>query len=40
MSKFDFNKVERTPRYWCSPVNLMHIFRALFSKNTSGGLLL
>ena len=27
-------------RHGCSPVNLMHIFRALFPKNTSGWLLL
>ena len=29
-----------TPQYGCSPVNLLHIFRTPFSKNTSGGLLL
>ena len=27
-------------RHGCSPVNLLHIFRTLFPKNTSGGLLL
>ena len=27
-------------RHWCSPVNLLHIFRTPFPKNTSGGLLL
>ena len=27
-------------RHGCSPVNLLHIFRTPFSKNTSGGLLL
>ena len=27
-------------RHGCSPVNLLYILRALFSKNTSGGLLL
>ena len=27
-------------RHGCSPVNLRHIFRALFPKNTTGGLLL
>ena len=27
-------------RHWSSPVNLMHIFRTLFPRNTSGGLLL
>ena len=32
MPKCDFNKVE------CSPVNLLHIFRTLFLKNTSGRL--
>ena len=26
--------------HWCSPVNLLHIFRTGFSKNTSGWLLL
>ena len=29
-----------TLRHRCSPVNLQHIFRTCFSKNTSGGLLL
>ena len=32
--------VLRTLRHGCSPVNLLHIFRAAFSKNTSGLLLL
>ena len=27
-------------RHWCSPVNLLHIFRTPFPKNTSGWLLL
>ena len=27
-------------RHGCSPVNLLHVFRTLFTKNTSGGLLL
>ena len=27
-------------RHGCSAVNLLHIFRANFSKNTSGGLIL
>ena len=27
-------------RHWCSPVNLKHIFRTLFPRNTSGGHLL
>ena len=45
MSKCGFNKVARQ-LYWnhtsagCSPVNLLHIFKTLFPKNTSGGLLL
>ena len=44
MPKCDFNKVtcnfiEVTLRHECSPVNLLHIFRTLFSKNTSGWLL-
>ena len=34
------NFIEITPRYGCSPVNLMHIFRSPFSKNTCGWLLL
>ena len=38
MSKCDFNKVAL--RHGCSPVNLLHIFRTLFLKNTSGRLLL
>ena len=32
--------VEITLRRGCSPVNLLHIFRTTFPKNTSGGLLL
>ena len=32
--------IEITHRYGCSPVNLLHIFRTTFSKNTSGWLLL
>ena len=42
MPKCDFNKVaiEITLRHECSPVNLLHIFRTPFPKNTSGGLLL
>ena len=47
MPKCDFNKVallcnfiEITLRHGCSPVNLPHIFRRSFSKNTSGWLLL
>ena len=37
MPKCDFNKVAK---HGCSPVNLLHIFRAPFLKNTSGPLLL
>ena len=45
MAKCDFNKaacnfIEITLRHGCSPVNLLHIFRAPFPKNTSGWLLL
>ena len=45
MPKCGFNKVasnfiEITLRHGCSPVNLLHIFRTPFSKNTSGWLLL
>ena len=36
MPKCDFNKVTKET----SPVNLLHIFRKLFPKNISGGLLL
>ena len=34
------NFIEITHRHGCSPVNLMHIFRTPFPKNTSGRLLL
>ena len=34
------NFTEIKLRYGCSPVNLLHIFRAPFPKNTYGGLLL
>ena len=34
------NFFEITLRHGCSPVNLLHIFRTLFLKNTSGQLLL
>ena len=34
------NIIEITLRHRCSPVNLLHVFRTLFSKNTSGRLLL
>ena len=45
MPKRDFNKVacnfvEITLLHGCSPVNLLHIFRIRFSKDTSGQLLL
>ena len=32
--------IETTLRHGYSPVNLLHIFRTPFPKNTSGGLLL
>ena len=43
--KCDFNKVakqliEIAVRHECSPINLLHIFRTPFPKNTSGWLLL
>ena len=34
------NFIEITRLYGCSPVHLLHIFRTLFPKNTSGVLLL
>ena len=34
------NFIEITLRHGCSPVNLLHIFRTSFTKNTSGLLLL
>ena len=45
MSKCDFNKVAKQfygnhTSTWCSPVNLLHIFRTPFSKSTPGWLLL
>ena len=45
MPKCDFNKVSSNfikiaLRHGCSPVNLLHIFRAPFPRNTSGWLLL
>ena len=42
MRKCDFNKaaIEITIRHGCFPVNLLHIFRTPFLKNTSGWLLL
>ena len=38
MPKSDFSKVEITLRHGCPPVNLLHIFRTPFLKNTSGRL--
>ena len=35
--KLQSNFIETTPRRGSSPVNLMHIFRTPFLKNTSGG---
>ena len=34
------NFIEIALRYGCSPINLLHIFRTSFLKNTSGWLLL
>ena len=33
-------QIETTLQHRCSPVNLLHIFRTPFPKNTSGGMLL
>ena len=38
--KLQSNFIEITLRHGCSPVNLLHIFRKPFPKNTSVGLLL
>ena len=38
--KLQRNFIEITFRHWCSPVNLLHIFRTPLLKNTSGRLLL
>ena len=38
--KFQSNFIEITLRHGCSPINLLHIFRTSFPKNTSGWLLL
>ena len=38
--KLQRNFVEITFRHWCSPVNLLDIFRTPLLKNTSGRLLL
>ena len=45
MSKCDFNKAAKQFYWnhtstWCSPVNLLHVFRTPFSKSTPGWLLL
>ena len=34
------NFIQIALRHWCSPVNLLHIFRTSFNKNTYGGLLM
>ena len=34
------NFIEIALRHWCSPVNLLHVFRIPFPKSTPGGLLL
>ena len=36
----EINFIEIAFRHGCSPVNLLHIFRTLFPRNTSGWLLL
>ena len=38
--KCDFNFIEIALHHVCSPVNLLHIFRKPFPKNTTGQLLL
>ena len=38
--KLQSNFIEITLWHGCSPVNLLHIFKIPFPKNTSGGLLL
>ena len=38
--KLPSNFIEITPWHACSPVNLLHIFRASFPRNASGGMLL
>ena len=38
--KFQSNFIENRLQYGCSPVNLLHIFRTVFPRNTSGWLLL
>ena len=38
--KLESNFTEMTLRHGCSPINLLHIFRTSFPRNTSGQLLL
>ena len=38
--KLQSNFIEKTFQHGCSPVNMLHIFRTSFPKNTSGRLLL
>ena len=38
-SAWVFSFIEMVLRHGCSPKNLLHIFRKLFPKNTSGWLL-
>ena len=38
--KLQSNFIKITLQHWCSPVNLLHIFRTPFSQNSSGRLLL
>ena len=38
--KLQSSFIEIALRYWCSPVNLLHIFSGLFPRNTCGWLLL
>ena len=40
MPKLQSNFIEIALRHGCSPVNLQHIFRTPFPKNSSGWLLL
>ena len=42
MQKCNFNKVWKetiTLKHGCTPINLTHIFRTPFPKNTNGGLI-
>ena len=40
MPKLQSNFIEIALRHGCTPVNLLHIFRAFFPRNTYGWLLL